>query len=95
LLFGNDGHLAGEPVCFTNRENLVVLASSANRDVPFQHDEHRQIWVTGFIKNFTVLCRSKLGDGPNAVYLLRTKLGWSRVVPAAVPRMYAKETYKF
>ena len=79
----------------TNRENLVVLAGPANRDVTFQHDEQRHIQLRGFIKNFTGLYRPKPGDGPNAVYLLRTQIG---IVPhrtRSLPRACARRLKDF
>lgn len=83
LLSGNDGHLAGELVYFSDGENLILLAGPANRYTAFHPNEEGHIGLRGFIENFTSLYRPELGDGPNAVYLFRTQIGRLPIVRAS------------
>jgi len=50
--------------------------------------------VGGFIKNFTGLYRSKLGDGPNVIYLLRTQIGIVSHRTRSCTSHVREETYK-
>ena len=58
---GIDRHLAGELVCCSDRENLIVLAGPANRDHAFQRNEEGHIGLRGFIRERYQLVSTVMG----------------------------------